>query len=202
MTTTREVFYGVISQGVAPYFYAMEENNICSFFGLRKLTYMYDEFFTEVLLAVLKIFEEGCHTFYFSGKGEFNALCHKVVTFIKEEHENYVPVYRVLCLESEEDMQKLSFSREDYEEVLLLSTVQDDGGAEAHPHDIAMINAADHVIALVEEKGVNRLHKAYKYAKKKNKDPVNLWEKYEPVLVPRSQAKKLLRMQNSIVHVE
>ena len=163
---------------------------------------MYDEFFSEVLLPVMKLTEEGYHTFYFSGKGEFDALCHKVVTHIKSIHEGTLPVYRVLCPESEEDLRKLSFSREDYEQILLLPPDGDGEKAGAHPHDRAVIHAADHVIALVEEKGASRLYKAYQYAKTKNKSTDNLWEKYEPILVPRSRENRLLHMPNGILHVE
>ena len=53
MTTTREVFYGATSQGVAPHFFVMENNKICSFFGHRDIE-ITDELYAKTAAEILK----------------------------------------------------------------------------------------------------------------------------------------------------
>ena len=207
VTTTREVFYGVISQEVAPYFFAMKENKetkICSFFGPQALPYMCDDFYAELFCAIVRIFEDGFHTFYFGGQGEFDALCHKIVTIIQEGNAPYIPIDRIFCVKKEEQLeaQKRALVPERYEDVICLPTAPIDGQKDSYLRDCAIIDASDTVLFCVEEKGNSSTLKAYRYAQRKGKKTLNLWEAYAPVWVPRSLAKRLLNVRDGIFTVE
>ena len=78
----REVFYGVISQGVTPYFFMMEFDKICSFFGHRDVT-VTQELYEATFHAIVHSLKNGCRIFYFKGNGKFDDLCYRIVTMIK-----------------------------------------------------------------------------------------------------------------------
>ena len=55
---------------------------ICSFFGHRTInttTHLYEIATAEIIRAI----NNGCHIFYFGGYGDFDSLCHEIVTKIK-----------------------------------------------------------------------------------------------------------------------
>ena len=184
----------------------MKENKqtkICSFFGAQALPYLYDGFNMEVCIAIMGSFEDGCHTFYFGGQGEFEAICHRIVTAIREGHAPYISIDRIFCVKKAEELrvQKLALVPERYEDVVSLSPSPACEQKSAYTRDCAMIDASDTVIFCVEEKGNSSACRAYKYAKMKGKKIVNLWEKYAPVLVPRDLAKHLLNRREGVFTV-
>ena len=168
MTTMREVFYGVISQGVAPYFFIMEEK-ICSFFGHREIT------LTERLesLLTIEIFNAiclGCNVFYFGGYGEFDRLCYETVTEIKTENPN-LHIKRVYCVAQESYLRKKVryFNPSDYDEVIYLQPSFEGWYKSIYFRNCAMIDKSDFIIFYAEERERSGAYKAYKYAKAKKK---------------------------------
>ncbi len=98
VTTAREVFYGVISQGVAPCFF-MENCKICSFFGHTD-TEITDELHTSTYTEILRAIELDCRVFYFGGYGSFDDLCYKIVSKIQAENP-MLSIKRVYCVSQE-----------------------------------------------------------------------------------------------------
>ena len=105
MTTMREVFCGVISQGVTPYFFIMKEK-ICSFLGHREII-ITEELCVTVTAEIFRSVDFGCRVFYFGGYGKFDELCYKIVTKIKDENP-YLNIDRVYCVPREEYLRKKS----------------------------------------------------------------------------------------------
>ena len=170
----------------------MEENKTiksCTFFGTHPLPYLCERFHMETLIAILTLFEGGCHTFYFCGQGDFDAFCHRIVSIIKAGHAYHIETRRILCVKDEAQVQKQknAFVPERYEDVICLPTDLDQEQKSTHLRNCAMIDASDAVIFCVEEKGNSNAYRAYKYAQEKGKKTVNLWEKYAPILVPRDE---------------
>ena len=157
-------------------FYFMKEDKICSFFGHRDIV------FTEALrfaldLEIKKIIEQGCHTFYFGGYGDFDALCHQIVTKIKTENP-HLKIQRIYCVAQEHYLQKKVrfFQRENYEDIIYLPTSFQGWYKSIYFRNCAMINQSDFIIFYAKEKENSGAYKAYKYAKKHRKNISNLWE--------------------------
>ena len=165
MTAMREVFYGAISQGVAPYFFAME-GKICSFFGHRDIM-VTDELTAAVTAAITEAVRGGCSVFYFGGYGDFDALCYRIVTKLKEEGAKEIK--RVYCVSQERYLRKpvRYFRREDYDEVIYLAPAFEGWYKSIYFRNCAMIDQSDFVIFYAEERENSGAYKAYRYAKKK-----------------------------------
>ena len=91
----REVFCGVISQELAPYFF-MDKEKTCAFFGHRDIT------ITDTLLTVLKneiekAVSAGCRIFLFGGFGDFDDLCHQMVCEFQKQRTD-VSIQRIFCV--------------------------------------------------------------------------------------------------------
>ena len=174
MTTTREVFYGVISQEVAPYF-VMEEK-ICSFFGHREIT-VSEKIYATVTAEILKSVDFGCRVFYFGGYGDFDRLCYQIVTEIKTINPN-IHITRVYCVAREEYLRKRVryFNPDDYDEVIFLEPSFSGWYKSIYYRNCAMIDKSNYVIFYTEQRESSGAFKAYNYAKKKrNKRLVNLF---------------------------
>ena len=170
----REVFYGVISQGVTPYIF-MEEK-ICSFFGHRELE-ITDELYATTTAEILKSVDFGCRTFYFGGYGTFDSLCYEIVTRLKNERKE-LNLKRVFCTPREEYLRKRVryFNREDYDDVIYLEPSFNGWYKSIYFRNCAMIDKSDYIIFYAECRENSGAHKAYKYAKKqKGKMLVNLY---------------------------
>ena len=175
MTTTREVFYGVISQEVTPYFLDMMDK-ICCFFGHRDID-ITEQLYATTAAEILRSVELGCRTFYFGGYGDFDDLCYKIVTRIKDE-EPTLGIKRVYCVSQEKYLYKnvRYFKRENYEDVIYLQPSFDGWYKSIYFRNCAMIDVSDVVIFYAEEREDSGAYKAYKYAKgKKDKNVINLW---------------------------
>ena len=169
----REVFYGVISQEVAPYFF-MEEK-ICSFFGHRNIE-MTEQLYATTTAAILDAVNFGCRIFYFGGYGAFDGLCYRIVTKIKEE-EPTLSFRRVYCVAQERYLRKSVryFQRENYDEVVYLTPSFERWYKSIYFRNCAMIDASDAVIFCAEARESSGAYKAYKYAlKKKGKKVINV----------------------------
>lgn len=175
MTTMREVFYGVISQEVAPYFFM--EDKICSFFGHRDVN-ITERIYEMTAAEINKVSEFGCRTFYFGGNGDFDGLCYKIVSKIWEENPEF-EIKRIYCVSQERYLRKKVryFSSEDYDEIIYLEPSFDGWYKSIYFRNCAMIDKSDYIIFYAENKEESGAYKAYKYAqKKKGKTIVNLWE--------------------------
>ena len=176
MTTTREVFYGVTSQGVAPHFFVMENNKICSFFGHRDVE-ITDELHATTTAEILRSVDFGCRIFYFGGYGDFDNLCYQIVNRIKNEHPA-LGIRRIYCVSQERYLRKDTryFRREDYDDVIYLIPSFEGWYKSIYFRNCAMIDESDVVIFYAEERENSGAYKAFKYAKKKkDKQIVNLW---------------------------
>ena len=174
MTTMREVFYGVISQGVT-LFIIMQKDKICSFFGRSDLVGAPD-LRVFVRQKIIDSIEFGCRTFYFCGLGDFDALCYKIVTELKKSNPE-LGLKRVYCVTQERDLGKnsLNFKRENYDEITYLTPSFNDGETSVYFQNCAMVDESDVIIFYAEEKENSVAYKTYRYAQtKKDKQIINL----------------------------
>ena len=177
VVTMREVFYGVISQGVAPYIFVMEENKICSFFGHRDAE-ITDELYATTAAEISRAVDFGCRIFYFGGYGSFDELCYKIVTEIKEKNPS-LDIKRIYCVARENYLRKRVryFNPESYDEVIYLEPSFDGWYKSIYFRNLAMIDRSDYVVFYCEERENSGAYKAYKYAKsKKISHAVNLYK--------------------------
>ena len=155
--------------------FVMEEK-ICSFFGHREVE------LTEALCLateaeILRIIELGCRSFYFGGYGDFDALCHKIVSEIKEKSPE-LGVRRVYCVPQEKYLRKKVpyFNREDYDEIIYLMPSFDGWRKSIYFRNCAMIDKSEFIVFFAQERENSGAYKAYRYAqKKKDKYITNLW---------------------------
>ena len=117
----------------------------------------------------------GCLTFYFGGYGDFDDLCYKIVTKIKEVQST---IQRIYCVSQERYLHKdvRYFKRENYDDVIYLIPSFDGWYKSIYFRNCAMIDNSDYVIFYAEEREDSGAYKAYKYAKKKkDKIIINLY---------------------------
>ena len=171
----REVFYGVTSQGVAPYIFVMKDM-ICSFFGHREIEQT-EELCATVTAEIIKSVVLGCRIFYFGGFGEFDALCYKIVSNIRKEHPE-LGIKRVFCVPQERFLRKPPryLRREDFEEIIYLMPSFDGWYKSIYFRNLAMIDESDIIIFYAEEREGSGAYKAFKYARGcKGKTVTNLY---------------------------
>ena len=164
----REVFYGVISQGVAPYFFVME-NKICSFFGHADIE-ITEELYAITAAEIKKTVEDGFRVFYFGGYGAFDKLCYEIVTEIKKNNPN-PHINRIYCVSMEKYLRKRVryFNPEDYEKIIYLTPAFDGWYKSIYFRNCAMIDKSDKIIFYAEERKNSGAYKAYRYAKRKTR---------------------------------
>ncbi len=175
MTTMREVFYGVISQGVAPYFFLMEEK-ICSFFGHRDVE-ITSELIEAAANAIGEAVKDGCRVFYFGGFGDFDGLCYRIVSELQAEDPS-LGLRRVFCVPQERYLRKRAryFRAEDYDSVIFLQPAFSGWYKSIYFRNCAMIDASDRVIFYAEKRENSGAYKALRYAEQKaDKRAVNLF---------------------------
>ena len=151
------------------------EDLICSFFGHREIEET-TELREAIRREILKAIDFGYRVFYFGGFGAFDALCHKIITEIKEEKRDF-KIERVYCVVSEYYLRKRHryLNVEDYEDVIYLKPDFDGWYKRIYYRNCAMIDASDYVIFYVEARADSGAYKAYKYAEKKKKTIINLY---------------------------
>ena len=150
----------------------MNEEKICSFFGHRDVE-ITDELFAKTTAEIEKSVNFGCRIFYFGGFSDFDALCYKIVTQIKERKPN---IKRVFCVPQEKYLRKNApyFKREDYDEIIYLEPSFEGWYKSIYFRNCAMIDQSDVVIFYVEERKSSGAYKALKYALKTQKHITNL----------------------------
>ena len=158
------------------FFIDMEESKICSFFGHRQIE-ITDELYATTTAEIMKSVNLGCRIFYFGGYGEFDELCYKIVTSIKEGNQN-LKIKRVYCVSQERYLRKNThlFRRENYDDVIYLIPAFSGWYKSIYFRNCAMIDQSDCVIFYAEKRENSGAYKAYQYAiKKKDKRIVNLF---------------------------
>ena len=154
----------------------METEKICSFFGHRSIE-ITDELYARLTAEIIHSVDFGCRVFYFGGYGDFDDLCYRIVTEIKEKYPQY-GISRVYCVSQERYLWKKVryFDRTAYDEVIYLQPCFEGWYKSIYFRNCAMIDASDSVIFYAEERENSGAYKAYQYAKKtKEKQIVNLW---------------------------
>ncbi len=150
---------------------------LCSIFGHRKIE-------TDINLQELKnvlknlISERNVDTFYFGGFSEFDDLCHSVISQLKNESPH---IKRVFCLSDERHLRITKRPKwlkdEDYEDFIYLPLSFDWWYQRIYYRNCAMIDDSDFVLFYVTEKENSGAYKAFKYAKSKKKNIINIYEK-------------------------
>ncbi len=114
--------------------------------------------------------------FYFGGYGSFDELCYKIVTKLKDENSD-LNLKRVYCVPREEYLRKRVryFNPEDYDEVIFLEPSFGGWYKSIYFRNCAMIDKSDRIIFYAENKEGSGAFKAYRYAKSKKKNTVNLF---------------------------
>ena len=147
----------------------------CSVFGHSKIK------ITKELENNLKstfkmlIAQENVKYFYFGGFGEFDDLCHSIITELKNE---YPEVYRIFCL-SDPRHQRLSkrpkwLKDEDYEEITYLDLNFDYWYTRIYYRNCEIIDHSDFVVFYVNHTEQSGAYKALQYAIKKKKQIINI----------------------------
>lgn len=150
------------------------EQKICSFFGHRSVEKT-EELCAITTIEILKAISLGYRIFYFGGFGDFDELCYKIVTKIKEESPD-LEIKRVYCVPQEKDLRKPKVDRDKYEDIIYLMPSFEGWYKSIYYRNCAMIDASDSVIFYAEQRANSGAYKAYKYAqRKKVKHLSNLW---------------------------
>lgn len=147
----------------------------CSVFGHSKI-----EVTTELKGNLISVFEtlitkENVKYFYFGGFGEFDDLCHTVLTELKNK---YPQIYRIFCLA---DPRQLELSKrpkwlkdEDYEEITYLDLDYDYWYTRIYYRNCEIIDRSDFVVFFVNHSEHSGAYKAMRYALKKKKRILNI----------------------------
>ena len=151
------------------------DNFVCSFFGHRDVE-ITDELTEKATKEIERVIVEGCRTFYFGGYSDFDSLCYRIVTQIKEEKPE-LDLKRIYCVSQERYLRKKVryFNRDDYDDVIYLMPSFEGWYKSIYYRNCAMIDSSDFVIFYCEEKPESGAYKAYKYALKAKKKIVNLF---------------------------
>lgn len=144
----------------------------CSVFGHSEIN-ITKELEDKLFSTFEDLINQGCKYFYFGGFGEFDDLCHKVITELKKR---YSYIQRIFCL-TDPRHQRISkrpkwLKEEDYEEFVYLELKFDWWYQRIYYRNCAMIDLSDVVVFYVEERENSG---AYKYAKQKKKQIINLF---------------------------
>lgn len=113
--------------------------------------------------------------FYFNGFGEFDDLCHEVIT---ELNEKYPFIKRIYCLSDPRHLRLFKrpnwLKDEDYEEFVYLDLDFDYWYTRLYYRNCEMINQSDYVIFYVHNTENSGAYKALQYAEKKKKTIISL----------------------------
>ena len=153
------------------------DEKICSFFGHREITEK-ERLYEIAKREILKAIEHGARSFLFGGFGEFDALCHYIVSEICK-CSPYLNIKRIFCVPTEKELRKPSrhFNVADYDDIIYLLPSFDGWYKSIYFRNCAMIDKSDFIIFYAENRENSGACKAYKYAiKKKNKTIINIYD--------------------------
>ncbi|MBO5102576.1 MAG: hypothetical protein J6C13_00610 [Clostridia bacterium] len=145
---------------------------ICSFFGHREVNLTKSEIIKLKDLIITLVKEKGFNIFLFGGFGEFDALCLKLVTELKEEYPN---IKRIYCLENEKYLKKKYKLNNFYDEVIYLPVDFDYWYTRIYYRNIEIIKHSDLIVFYAEERKDSGAYKALKFAKSIKKPFINIY---------------------------
>ena len=166
----------------------------CCFFGHRKINKT-DELVNKLTEAIEKlIVENSVETFLFGSKSQFDDLCYKIVSELKEKHTHIKRVY-VRSSFADADESYLKYLLEFYEETYFPEKIRKAGKASYVERNQEMIDKSDYCICYYDEnyqppmrKRCNRATTsyqpksgskiAYDYAMKKKINIINIFIEY------------------------
>jgi len=165
----------------------------CCFFGHRKIDET-PELIEKLTKTTEKLITEKDVTyFYFGSKSEFNALCHKVVSDLKEKYPYIKRIYVRSAFPDVSDSYKV-YLLEDFEETYFPEKIRGAGSASYVERNQEMINQSNFCVVYFDENYVPPRRKnsnrdvvdyqprsgtkvAYDYAAKKKCEIINLFTK-------------------------
>ena len=150
-------------------------NKVCSFFGHRNVNTT-DELISKISTMIDGLVKNGYFTFLFGGFGDFDNLCHKIVS---QKKELFPSVKRVYCLTDEKHLSPNKrpkyLSQNDYEEFIYLQPDFDYWYKRIYFRNCEMVKLSDFIIFYAEEKENSGAYKTLKFAKKSKKTFINLY---------------------------
>ena len=146
----------------------------CCVFGHSEII-VTEELENELYTTFEILIQKGCEIFYFGGLGQFDALCYKIICKLKKV---YPHIQRIFCL-SDPRHQRTSkrpkwLKDECYEKFIYLNLEFDWWYKRIYFRNCAIIDISDVVVFYVEKQENSGAYKAYKYAKRKQKNIINL----------------------------
>ena len=151
--------------------------NVCSFFGHKEIQ-ITEEISVNLFKIIENLIKQGCYNFYFGGLGMFDDLCYKIVSELKKTYTN---IKRFFCVWDYRHLKKQKrpnwLKNEEYEEFILLDFKIDLWYLRIYYRNRAIIDNSDIVLFYVKNNEKSGAYKAYKYAKQKKKNILNMYEK-------------------------
>ena len=149
-------------------------SKICSFFGHR--TIQDKEWLqSKVDTVVEDLIEKGFTHFLFGGFGEFDELCHAVVSVKKTK---YPYIQRIYCVSDEKYLKEHNrptyLRLEDYEEFTYYAPTFNYWYTRIYYRNCEMIKRSDYVVFYAESREGSGAYKALQYAQKQKKRYINL----------------------------
>ncbi len=122
-------------------------DKICSFFGHRTIENTEDSRKKLIDLVEELIREKGCNIFLFGGFGEFDELCHEIVSVMQKR---YSYIKRVYCVSDEKHLLKSKRPKylraEEYEEFRYFALSFDYWYTRIYYRNCEMIENSDYVV--------------------------------------------------------
>lgn len=152
---------------------------VCSFFGHRETTLEVDEQLKpqlkEIIVNLIK--NENYQIFIFGGLGDFDNLCHQVVTELKNE---YPFISRWFCLydprhEYNEKKRPYYVNYDNFEEIKYLYLHYDNWYDRIYYRNVEIMNMSDFIIFYAENRKGSGAYKAVKHAIRKKIKHINLF---------------------------
>ena len=153
----------------------LKYGKVCSVFGHRNID------LCDLSMEELKddfenlILYENVNTFLFGGFGDFDKLCHELVSELKQKYNH---IKRIYCLSDERHLMATKcpkyIVKSDYEELIYLPLDYDFYYKRIYFRNCAMIDESDFVIFYIRHTEYSGAYKAYKYAVKKKKKIINI----------------------------
>ena len=168
----------------------MSNEKACCFFGHRKIVEtpeMIDRLAKEIEVLIT---EKDVNVFYFGSKSEFDDLCHKIVTELKEKYPHIKRIYVRSAFQHIPDWYEDSLLQH-YEDTYFPEHMEKAGKASYVERNQEMINQSDYCIVYYDENYLPPRRKnsrrdfadyqpksgsavAYEYAMKKNRVIINV----------------------------
>ena len=169
----------------------MDTDKACCFFGHRKINKTPELIERLIREIEILITEKEVSIFYFGSKSEFDDLCHKTVTDLKEKYPNIKRVYVRSAFQHITDWYEDSLLKH-YEDTYFHEHMENAGRASYVERNQEMINKSDFCIVYYDENYAPPRRKnskreltdyqpksgtkvAYDYAVKKKKEIINMY---------------------------